>query len=76
MNTPLLVIHGTADPVFPQEHGEMLAQLVNGARLMKLDGGGHELHPVHWDRIIVAITEHSDSVKSLATQQMKERKRS
>jgi hypothetical protein len=43
---------------------------------MKLDGGGHELHPVHWDRIIGAITEHSDSVKSLATQQMKERTRS
>jgi hypothetical protein len=44
--------------------------------LVKLDGGGHELHPVHWDRIIGAMIEHSDSVKSVAAQQMKERKRS
>jgi pimeloyl-ACP methyl ester carboxylesterase len=69
MTTPLLVIHGTADPVFPQEHGEALAQLVKGARMVTLDGGGHELHPVHWDRIIGGIIEHSDSVRSVAVQQ-------
>ncbi|NJO32036.1 MAG: alpha/beta hydrolase [Rhodospirillales bacterium] len=76
LNRPLLVIHGTADPVFPQEHGEALAQLVDGARLVKLDGGGHELHPVHWDRIIDAIIEHSDSVTSVPAQHMQEGKRS
>lgn len=65
LNMPLLVVHGTADPVFPYEHGETLAQLVNGARLMNLNGGGHELHPVHWDQIICGIIEHSDSVKSM-----------
>jgi pimeloyl-ACP methyl ester carboxylesterase len=76
LNMPLLVIHGTADPVFPHEHGEALAQLVTGAKLQKLDGGGHELHPIHWDRIIGGIIEHSDGVKSIAAQQMKERKSS
>lgn len=76
MNVPLLVIHGTADPVFPHEHGERLAQSVTGARLLKLDGGGHELHPVHWDQIIGGIIENSNSVKSEAAEQMKERKRS
>jgi pimeloyl-ACP methyl ester carboxylesterase len=76
LNMPLLVIHGTADPVFPQEHGEALAQCVNGARLVKLDGGGHELHPVHWDRIIGAMIEHSDSVAGVAAQHMQEGKRS
>lgn len=76
MIVPLLVIHGTADPVFPHEHGERLAQSVTGARLLKLDGGGHELHPVHWDRIIGGIIEHSNSVRSEAAEQMKERKRS
>lgn len=76
LNVPLLVIHGTADPVFPHEHGEALAQLVTDARLVKLDGGGHELHPVHWDRIIGGIVEHSNSVKSGAAQQIIERKRS
>ncbi len=76
MNAPLLVIHGTADPVFPHGHGEALAQSVDGARLVKLDGGGHEVHPVHWDQIIGGIIEHSNSVKSEAAQQMKEGKRS
>lgn len=76
MNAPLLVIHGTADPVFPHGHGEALAQSVDGARLVKLDGGGHELHPVHWDRIIGGIIEHSNSVKSVSAQQKKGRKKS
>lgn len=76
LNIPLLVIHGTADPVFPHGHGEALAQAVKGARLVKLDGGGHELHPVHWDRIIGAIVEHSDSANSVLAHQMKEGRRS
>lgn len=76
LNMPLLVIHGAADPVFPHAHGEALAQLITGARLVSLDGGGHELHPVHWDRIVGAIFEHLDSVKSVPTQQMNEGKRS
>jgi len=60
MKVPLLVIHGTADPVFPVEHGETLAAAVRGARLLKLDGGGHELHPGHWDGIVGAIAEHTN----------------
>nr|WP_274426717.1 alpha/beta hydrolase [Chelativorans sp. YIM 93263] len=56
---PLLVIHGTADPVFPPEHGTTLAQAVAGARLVRLEGGGHELHKSDWDTIIGAIVEHT-----------------
>lgn len=59
MKVPLLVMHGTADPVFPVEHGETLAAAVPGARLVKLEGGGHELHPGHWDGIVRTITEHT-----------------
>lgn len=62
MKAPLLVIHGTADPVFPVEHGETLAATVPGARLLKLEGGGHELHPGHWDRIVGAIAEHTGNL--------------
>ncbi|WP_159587097.1 alpha/beta fold hydrolase [Chelativorans xinjiangense] len=62
MKAPLLVVHGTADPVFPPEHGEALAAAVPGARLLKLEGGGHELHPGHWDRIVAAIAEHSGKI--------------
>jgi len=34
-----LVIHGTADPMFPLEHGEALAREIPGARLLALEGG-------------------------------------
>jgi pimeloyl-ACP methyl ester carboxylesterase len=59
LRPPLLVIHGTADPIFPMEHGEALAAAVPGASLVALEGGGHELHPAHWDAIIAAITRHT-----------------
>lgn len=55
MNVPLLVVHGTADPVFPVDHGEALTKAVTGARLVRLEGGGHELHRADWDTIIGAI---------------------
>lgn len=59
MTAPLLVIHGTADPLFPVEHGAALAAEVPGARLVAIEGGGHELHRSDWDEIIEAITEHT-----------------
>jgi pimeloyl-ACP methyl ester carboxylesterase len=59
MKAPLLVIHGTADPVYPIEHGEALAAAIPGARLVRLEGGGHELHPAHWDMIVAAIVRHT-----------------
>jgi pimeloyl-ACP methyl ester carboxylesterase len=59
MKPPLLVMHGTADPVYPIEHGAALAAAVAGASLVRLEGGGHELHPAHWDTIITAIVTHT-----------------
>jgi pimeloyl-ACP methyl ester carboxylesterase len=61
IEAPLLVIHGTADPVFPVEHAAALAEAVADAKLVTLEGGGHELHPGHWDRIVDAIAEHTRS---------------
>ena len=59
MIVPLRVIHGTADPIYPIAHGEALARAVAGATLLPLEGGGHELNPAHWDRIIDAIQSHT-----------------
>ncbi len=61
IKAPLLVIHGTADPVYPFEHGVALSQAVKGAKLVRLDGGGHELHPADWDTIIEAIVTHTNA---------------
>jgi pimeloyl-ACP methyl ester carboxylesterase len=57
---PLLVIHGTADPVFPHPHGVALAEAVPGARLVTIEGGGHELHEDDWDQMLDAIATHTE----------------
>jgi pimeloyl-ACP methyl ester carboxylesterase len=61
MKAPLLVIHGTADPLFPVEHGVALSQAVAGATLVRIEGGGHELHSADWPTIIGAIIKHTDT---------------
>ncbi len=43
-----LVIRGTSDPLFPIAHGEALASAVKGATLVRIEGGGHELHEADW----------------------------
>ncbi|MGO1081030.1 alpha/beta fold hydrolase [Inquilinus sp. CA228] len=59
LQAPLLVIHGTADPIFPVEHGAALAAAVPGGRLVRIEGGGHELHPADWDIFVTAIAAHT-----------------
>src|SRR3954471_18270137 len=56
---PTLVIHGTADPMFPVEHGQALADEIPGARLLRLEGAGHGVDRADWDRIIPAILAHT-----------------
>jgi pimeloyl-ACP methyl ester carboxylesterase len=41
IRAPTLVIHGTADPLFPLAHGQALAGEISGARLLPLEGAGH-----------------------------------
>ena len=59
IKAPLLVIHGTSDPIFPVEHGAALADAIAGARLVRIEGGGHELHPQDWDTIAAAVIAHT-----------------
>jgi pimeloyl-ACP methyl ester carboxylesterase len=56
---PTLVIHGTADPMFPL-HGTALADEIPGARLLPLDGAGHGVDRTDWEAIVDAIIEHTD----------------
>jgi pimeloyl-ACP methyl ester carboxylesterase len=59
MNVSTLVIHGTADPVIPYQHGLMLAKSIPQAKLVTLEGAGHELHRNDWDKIITSIIKHT-----------------
>jgi pimeloyl-ACP methyl ester carboxylesterase len=54
-----LVIHGTADPMFPIGHGEALAEEIPGAGLLRLEGAGHGLERSDWETSVRAIIEHT-----------------
>lgn len=57
---PTLVLHGTADPMFPLPHGKALAESIPGARLIELDGVGHQLPPPDtWDLVVDALIAHT-----------------
>ncbi|MEZ0114005.1 pimeloyl-ACP methyl ester carboxylesterase [Catenulispora sp. EB89] len=54
---PALVIHGTDDPMLPQEHAIALAAAIPHAELMLLEGVGHQAPPrSSWDQVITALT--------------------
>jgi pimeloyl-ACP methyl ester carboxylesterase len=60
IRVPTLVLHGTDDPLFPLPHGEALAAAIPGARLIPLDGVGHEFPPApSWDTVVPAILAHT-----------------
>ena len=56
---PTLVVHGSADPMFPAEHGEALAEEIPGARLLRLEHAGHGLDRHDWEVVAGAILEHT-----------------
>jgi pimeloyl-ACP methyl ester carboxylesterase len=59
ISSPTLVIHGTADPMFPVGHGEALAEEIPDARLLRLEGAGHGVYRADWEAIVAAILEHT-----------------
>lgn len=59
ISSPTLVIHGTADPMFPPDHGQALADEIPGAALLWLEGAGHGVYRADWEAIIGAILEHT-----------------
>jgi pimeloyl-ACP methyl ester carboxylesterase len=60
IRVPTLVLHGTDDPLFPYGHAEALAREIRGARLIPLEGVGHEMPPAAvWDVVIPAILSHT-----------------
>ena len=59
IDVPTLVIHGTADPMFPIDHGEALADEIPGATLVPIEGAGHGVDRTDWATIVPAILEHT-----------------
>jgi len=61
IRAPTLVIHGTADPLFPIEHGHALAEVIPRARLIAVEGAGHGLESIDPRMLADAILEHTRS---------------
>jgi pimeloyl-ACP methyl ester carboxylesterase len=67
IGAPTLVVHGTADPLFPLGHAQALAHEITGAELMALDGVGHQVPPRQtWDAVVPAVLRHTEDVTARA----------
>jgi pimeloyl-ACP methyl ester carboxylesterase len=56
---PTLVIHGTADQLVSPSGGRATARAIPGARLLEIEGMGHDLPRGAWPQIIGAIAENA-----------------
>ena len=59
---PTLVVHGTADPVLPIEHGRALALGIDGAVFVEVEGLGHETPAPMLAGLLPALVAHLQAV--------------
>jgi pimeloyl-ACP methyl ester carboxylesterase len=59
VKAPTLVIHGSVDKMVRPSGGRATAKAIPGARLMTIEGMGHDLPRGVWPMIIDAIAEHA-----------------
>ncbi|HEV2027571.1 MAG TPA: alpha/beta hydrolase [Candidatus Dormibacteraeota bacterium] len=57
VRVPTLVIHGVDDVLIPVENGRLVAQAVSDARLLEIEGMGHDVPARAWPRVLDAIEE-------------------
>ena len=58
ITSPTLVLHGKADPLLPFVHGEDTARRISGARLVGIEGMGHDLPPGVVAHLLAALLPH------------------
>lgn len=59
IKAPTLVVHGDRDPLFPLPHGRVLRDTIPGAKLLVLEGAGHDLPRPLWDVFVPALIQHT-----------------
>ena len=62
ISLPTLVIHGTEDAILPLDHGQALADGIPNAKLMVLEGAGHEIPEQMTEEITSRMIEHFNSI--------------
>ena len=65
ITAPTLVLHGKADPLVPFACGEDTARRIPGARLVGMDGMGHDLPPGVVARLLTSLIPHLDAAPSI-----------
>ena len=59
LDVPTLVIHGTADKLVQPSGGDRTAEVIPDAKLLVVEGMGHDLAPPLWPQIIGALADHA-----------------
>jgi pimeloyl-ACP methyl ester carboxylesterase len=59
ISVPTVAIHGSDDPMIRPSGGRATVRAIPGARLVVIDGMGHDLPRAAWPRIIEAIEENA-----------------
>jgi pimeloyl-ACP methyl ester carboxylesterase len=55
---PTLVVHGKVDPLLPFANGEDTARRIPGAKLLGIDGMGHDLPDAHVATLLQTLLPH------------------
>ena len=58
IEVPALVVHGTADPVYPVPHAQALAERLPRSQLVLIEGLGHELPGGFVDQLLDLMDQH------------------
>ena len=64
IKVPTLILHGTEDPIFPQDHGIALAKTIPQSKYFLLDGFGHMLNCQFYEFMISKIKELTQKAKT------------
>jgi pimeloyl-ACP methyl ester carboxylesterase len=59
IRAPTLVIHGSKDRLIPLSGGRATARAIPGARLLVIEGMGHDLPRAVWPRLLDAIEQNA-----------------
>lgn len=65
VKAPALVIHGDADPLVPIAGGYDTAEAIPGAKMLVIEGMGHELPEGAWPRMIDSIVELAEKTSEV-----------
>jgi pimeloyl-ACP methyl ester carboxylesterase len=59
LRVPTVIVHGAQDPLIPPIAGRLMASQIPGARLVVIEGLGHDLGPSAWKYAIAAVEENA-----------------